>query len=274
MIPDFLHIGAPRAASTWLFENLAQHPGIWVPPHKNILYFHPLFQRYRLRKLRLYWNEIWGSKNAAQRRWNIRHFLTPFPGDDWYKAQFPYDPALVKGECAEAYCSLEEKDVARIAAMMPDVKIIFVLRDPVERLVSHAKHDLVTRKKLDPKTIPAEAYFKIVKHPAQIARSTYMKTIDLWEKYFPREQFLVLFFEDINENPQVVLQKICAFLGVDYKPDYFPSSKTGEKVNASTKTPAPPEVYDFAKAALKDDITALAARYGGAAERWKRPLEE
>jgi len=272
MRPDFLHIGAPRAGSVWLFKNLKRHPQIWLPPLKNISYFHPYFQRYRLFKIMLFWRLILRPRTKERALWYFRHFFSPGLSERWYLKQFPDNPDLVKGESAEDYGTLPEKDIARIQALMPDIKIIHVWRNPVDRLISQAKLDLLSRKQYEADNLPLDVLMDKLQEQHHIDGSRYLEIYERWRKFFPEDQFLIIFFEDIMERPHETLQKICAFLGIDYCKDYF-EDKAETKENASKGYNIPPEALTYVRELFRGDIERMATLYGAPATRWLEELE-
>lgn len=270
MKPDFLYIGAPRAGSTWLFRNLEQHPDIWLPPCKNILYFHPRFQIYRFKFLKYFGKGLF-SKDVQEAEWYRKFFLTPFVSDSWYTQLFP-DNKTIKGEIAEAYCSLEKKDVLRIKDLNPDLKIIFTMRNPYERAISHAKLGVLKRKNKKITDITAQELLDHINHPSSEARSTYSKTIDLWSKHFPQEQILVNFYEEVQNTPSDYLQNICRFLGVSDDISIFKFTQK-DKVNTTEQEAIPEEVRLHTALKYQDEINTLAERYKGPALEWKKEIE-
>jgi hypothetical protein len=101
---------------------------------QGIVYFHPRFQTYRLKKLSRFWKEALIKDDPETTAWYRSFFGRPFVDDRWYLSLFPR--GRITGEVAEAYCSLERDRVARIHHLMPEVKIIFALRNPIERAVA------------------------------------------------------------------------------------------------------------------------------------------
>jgi len=270
MKPDFLYIGAPRSGSTWLFKKLSTHPQIWLPPCKNILYFHPRFQRYRLKILKYYGREAFTS-NAETRKWYTQFFLSFGITDKWYKSLYPQTTNLIKGEIAEAYCSLSSKDVARIKSINPDLKIIFTLRNPMERAISHAKLGVLTRKNKTMDDIEKDALLKHINHPSSVARSSYIKTLETWEEHFPKEQFLIQFYEDFQSQPQTYLKNICEFLNVEYRHELFEKG-INKNINASNKDDIPNDIIAHTALKYKEEISALADRFGSHASQWDQDI--
>ena len=264
--PDFLYIGAPRTGSTWLFRNLQAHPGVWVPPCKNILYFHPRFQIYRLKFLKYFGGDMFKNPDPQIRAW-YRHFFTrPVVNDTWYQSLFPQNN-IIKGEIAEAYCSLPEEHITQIRKMTPDVKIIFTMRNPVERAISHAKLGVVKRKKRKLEEVSINDFISHIDHPDSEARSFYSKTLDLWMKHFPEEQFLIRFYEDLLDMPEKYLEDICNFIGIQYKKSYF-NNNMEEIINSSFQDDIPHEILLYTAEKYKKELQILSKRYGGAAHNW------
>lgn len=116
--PDFIHAGAPKAGSTWLHAALSEHPGIYLPPGKELQFFD---KHYRL-------------------------------GEAWYEKQFSGAPeGAIRGDISPEYF-FHEDAAARIRAYRPETKILITLREPVARLLSWRQQRL----SLGEQTAPAD----------------------------------------------------------------------------------------------------------------------
>jgi hypothetical protein len=270
-VPSFLYIGAPRTGSTWLHLNLQRHPQVWVPPCKNVAYFHPRFQIYRLQKFRRHWKEAFVDGDLATCDWYRRFFTRPFVGDRWYRDLFP--TGLITGEIAEAYCSLERDGVRRIQAMMPEVKIIYALRGPVERALSQAKLGMVVRKDRRIDDVPAHDFLRHINSPGSQARTRYTRTLDVWSAFFPAQQLLILFYEDLLGDPRNYLRTICRFIGVEFDERHFRRTMTAT-AKKSVDQPLPDVVVRHAARKYRGEVAELAARFGGPARQWQQRVEE
>ena len=131
--PDFLVIGAQRAGTTWLHRVLRQHPALWLPPVKELHYFDRLDikrtilspkERRRVGLKRLLSLDPWLIKYWFRHR-----------DDKWYASLFRGAQArgLIAGEITPAYATLNEKVLRRIQRMNEGIKLVFVMRDPVDR---------------------------------------------------------------------------------------------------------------------------------------------
>jgi len=174
-LPDFIGIGAQRAGTTWLYELLKQHPEVCMPKHHKEVHF---FDRYYNR------------------------------GVDWYKALFAHCGNKCAGEITPAYL-YDKRCPKRIHDLLPDVKLIAILRNPIDRAYSQFKF-----------TIREQGYrgsFSqfLEDHRDAMERGLYYKQISEYLKYFSETKLKILLFEDIVANPLQGMAEVFAFLGVD-----------------------------------------------------------
>lgn len=180
-LPDFLGIGAMKSGTTWLHENLKHHPQIFLPQNKETYYFTIKFDEYSLLS---------------------------------YSRQFAHGKGLVKGDITPGYGILEEQRIRYIKKLMPDVKLIMLLRNPVDRSWSEAYMNLVVKPKRDISTIPEHEFCDYFKSEKCYGRSNYILILDEWLRVFPAGQLFVGFFDDIADRPKKLLLDIFNFLGV------------------------------------------------------------
>ncbi len=242
-----------------------------MPPCKNIAYFHPRFQIYRLQKLRRHWKEAFVDGDPDTSDWYRRFFTRPVVNDRWYQGLLPTEKTA--GEIAEAYCSLERDGVRRIHAMMPGVKIIYVLRNPVERVLSQAKLGMVVRKGRRIDDVPAHEFLRHINSHGSKARTRYSRTLDVWSSLFPGEQILILFYEDLVRNPKSYLCAICRFIGVRFNDGYFRETMTAIAKKSIDRS-LPEVVVRHAARQYREEVAELAARLGGPARQWQQSVEE
>ena len=288
----FLGIGAQKAGTTWLWSMLRSHPQIWMPPQKELHYFDrattypsPSFLASSSLATRLFGRESHHrefrrkARNALAAafaagdweclRWNARYFLGTC-GDAWYLSLFPAATGAVHGEITPAYSILDDRDVARVRALLPAVKIIFLLRNPVERAWSQVRFEW-SRGRLT-ELADLEKVRAFVDAPAQTLRSDYLRTLDLWEAHFPKGQIFIGFYDDIREKPAELLAQLLVFLEVD-PAAAPPQEQLQRKVHRSRAAPIPEPIRRHLAAKYLPDIERLSVRVGGPAQRWQRELE-
>jgi hypothetical protein len=185
--PDFLIISPPKTGSTWLAANLRCHPDVFVPAAKEVRYFGPFFD----------WLDL-----------------------NWYLAHFAPAAGRVKGEASPSYALLPGPRLRLIRRLMPDVKVIFLMRDPVARAWSHAKHTWRYREanfaaRGDVFDATTEAQWRAnFTHDWPLACGDYLGQLRRWLTVFPREQLYVGFYESIASDPHALLREVFAFLGI------------------------------------------------------------
>ncbi len=286
--PDFLGIGAQKAGTTWLHHNLARHPEIWLPPVKEIHHLDhrppPLVVRLLARKAHLRAaRDLALAELAARLRgaggerlgWALRLWLAP-RHDDWYARLFPDDWPGRCGEICPGYARLAPERVATIAARRPDLRIIYLLRDPIERAWSAAA--MRFRKPRfggDIARAPDEAVVRFLKRAKTDRHGDYLRNLAAWERHFPRTQIYIGFFDRLQEDPAALLREILAFLGVDHSPARIPPDVAVARNRGRGERP--PERFRRLLAQLYiARIRALHARFANAytaawlerAERW------
>jgi len=176
---SFVGIGAQKAATTWIFKCLQEHPEIYVFEGKEIHFF---------------------SDNKKFSR-----------GKDWYYSFFKKgNSKKVIGEISTTYLSSPEAP-QRIKDTLGNIKIVVSLRNPVERSYSHYLHKISTGLLSQNNRI----YEAVKKFPDIIENSMYGKLIEKYFNAFPRENILILFFEDIKSDPELTIKKLYRFLEVN-----------------------------------------------------------
>jgi hypothetical protein len=187
---DFLGIGAEKAGTTWLADCLREHPEVFIPKKKEVYFFNRFDPHYLKVK-----NPKYG--------WGI----------GWYKEQFDErnGRGKVKGELSPTYlyCRAAAK---RIKKYFPGVKLLVVLRDPVERAFSQYIQD--KRFGLVDNLTFGQA---VEKYDNYIEKGFYFKHIKNYLEYFPKKNIKVIFLEDIKKKPFETLQEVYRFLALDDK---------------------------------------------------------
>jgi len=284
-LPDFLGIGGQRCGSKWLYTNLANHPGLWLPPIKELHYFDRSLAYDSPSKLasdrlleRLFGGQAHNRRFREKARralvraikhaptdlpWMLKYFFGR-PSDAWYASLFKPGRGKVRGEITPAYCILNRQDVEHIHSLMPKAKIVLVLRNPIERTWSGVSM------RLRRGTLSESRAQELLLGPAVSPRSDYLSILSTWESAFPQEQMFVSFFDEIVENPEGLLTRVYEFLSVATGPEYiWPSIR--EKQNASPPQPIPADVRLALAKKYEPLIAGLSDRFGGHTTQW---LEE
>jgi hypothetical protein len=177
----FLGIGAQKAATTWLFELLARHPQVRFPAGKEV--------------------HFWDQKRERGIEWWLGLFSDPTPG-------------VLQGEITPAYALLERDDIAEIRERVPEVKLFYSIRNPMERAWSAALMAL-QRAELEQGEASDQWFIDHFRSRGSLARGDYEGCLRRWSSVFPREQLLVLLYDEIVRQPRSVLVGLAGHLGID-----------------------------------------------------------
>lgn len=175
--PNLIFIGPSKAGSSWLFEMLRQHPDIFLATAKDLYFFDRYFDR----------------------------------GLCWYESHFrdAVDYKVI-GEFSHDYL-LSERAAGRIRATLPNVRLLAILRNPVQRAFS--EYLFLKRNNLIGKNVGIQEAAK--RFPAIVSGGMYGEHLEVYCREFAEEQMFIGEFEDIVGRPRELLAGICRFLGID-----------------------------------------------------------
>lgn len=282
-LPDFIVIGTQRAATTWLYSMLFQHPDIWMPPIKEIHYFDHLGIRQLKPRLKKILNDLrnvdrksFFSKSeetsgmpVVDIGWYVNYFLRR-SDFSWYSSIFESGKDRITGEITPTYHSLDIPLIKKIYALNPRMKIIFIMRDPIDRTWSGVtRHFALEEKKADLERIDIRDLQKFIRLKKTVDHCKYLSTLDNWCSIFPKEQIQTIFFDDVEQNPEKVILEILEFLGANTNHAYS-DRILSSKLNSTTQmySKIPPNIeYEIAKMYL-DELETLSVRFGGHTLTW------
>lgn len=207
-------------------------------------------------------------------RWDA-HFFLPKRDNEWYQGVFRPQPGQIAGEITPAYSTMKVRVVKEIHGMNPDMRIIYLLRDPIERSWSSALMSLAKRANRPPESIADAELMRHFEGAGHTLRSDYLRTLDNWEGVFGTDQIFVGFLDEIQNDPRDLLLRIYEFLGVTADDSYIPAD-VAAAVNTSPRAKsAIPEHYRSHLARLYlPQLEQLSARFGEPATGWLRRAEE
>jgi hypothetical protein len=234
--PGFLCIGASRCGTTWLHHNLSRHPELWLPPVKELRFFDHFFDpdsrkgplvlrdRHSRRRIAEYVQEHGFSQGRPVPKhlgWALRYFFLR-PSERWYLSLFPVT-SRVCGECSPTYAMLSPDVIQRVRTLLPDVKLIYMCRNPVHRDWSRVALRIRFKHGKPIDEIPGN---QIQKHLSRVGSTTsadYAGNLAHWEAVFPPERFFIVFYEEIERDPETLMARLFAFLGVDASARFVPA---------------------------------------------------
>jgi hypothetical protein len=222
-LPTFLIIGAQKGGTTSLHEYLAEHPEVGSSSIKEVQYF---------------------SLNSHR---SIEWYRAHFPERDKYRHVFESSPYYLFHPCCPQ----------RIHLALPDVKLIVLLRDPVDRAYSHHNHECalgfesldfaaaLAREQIrlagEEGRIKAERRYRSFAHQhySYLARGMYAEQLERWLQFFPREQMLLLASEDLFADPARTLHHVQDWLGLS---SHTPAGLSAR--NARTYSPMTSQLHE------------------------------
>lgn len=186
-LPNFIVIGAMKSGTTSLRYTLSCHPEIFMVYPEEPRFFY-------------------NDENYRK-------------GLGWYSSFFENvkgQKAIGEGSGFYAWKARNSETVKRIANTIPDVKIIYMVRHPIERIASHWSWEIASGK-------PLGSIENAIQENRQfLDMSMYWEQISEYRKYFKDEQIKILFLEDLKSNPYQFYQNCFQFLGVDADFDVTP----------------------------------------------------
>lgn len=280
--PDFLGFGATRTATTYLHAQLRSHPGIWLPPKKEIYYFNKQRGRgFGNARHREYLPDFLPSVGRALRgapdgwtdvAWGVRYLLGPRT-DRWFLSLSPRLPGRVIGQVEPTYATLGEPVVRQLHELLPDLKLFFVMRDPIDRAWSTVTKQLARFHDRSLEEFPDERILdKIVRQG--VPMSSYFEILARWESVFPPERIQTLFYEQILADPARAIDALCVHVGAGPHPALH-AETLHRRVNDTLahRSEIPPRFERELAERLAASTGRLAHRFGGPAERWQARIE-
>jgi hypothetical protein len=182
MLPNLVVIGAAKSGTTSLHSYLDLHPQISMSPTKELNFF------------------------VLEKNWP--------KGVEWYESNFvSSDETRILGESSPSYTQYPVfKGVPeRMHLVLPEAKLIYILRDPIERIISHYVHNY--RRRVENRSI-SEVLTDLENNP-YVLWSKYYTQLEQYLDHFPQSSILIITLEDLRRYRQQTLQKVFRFLGVD-----------------------------------------------------------
>jgi len=219
--PDFVCIGTQKSGTTWLYENLAKHPDVWLPPVKEFHYFNRVCINDQLlgdwdiphpHGIKRYSSAL-KKLDIKLLRWLVRYYELGMT-KDWYLSLFDksYTAGKVCGDITPGYSTLDERGVKYASEVLnKNIPIILIVRNPIYRSWSAAKM-LMRSRSLSVDSVEPEAIIELLEAPVVKLSSEYSRMIPLWKKYF--NNFYLLSFDELGESPQLLLTKISRILNI------------------------------------------------------------
>ena len=179
MLPTFVVIGAPKAGTTSLHRYLAAHPQVFMSEPKELHFF------------------------VRDRGWRR--------GLGWYEERFASaGDALARGESSPGYALAPHwpSMPGRMAEVLPDARLVYLVRDPVERAISHFAQQWRMGKERKP------IVRALLENPLYLDGSRYAFQVERYLRHYPGERILILRAEDLLRDRRETVRRVLRFVGV------------------------------------------------------------
>lgn len=223
--PDFVGLGVQSSGTTWWLELVRDHPGVatYGGPDKELRFFEQ------------FWSGRFGAEDVER-----------------YHRYFPRPPGMLTGEWTSDY--MRDAWTARLlAAAAPDAKLLVLLRDPVERYAAGLGRDLWVARSRS-KAIGPHNWT----HALRL--SSYASQLAPVVEHFPREQLLILQYEQCCADPVPEIARTYAFLGLEPQ-RHVPTDLARRRGEPLGRADLPTELRADLVAALEPEVRRLAERF-------------
>jgi hypothetical protein len=261
--PDFLCVGVHKGGTTWLYQQLDSHPDFWMPPLKELHYFDQLSRVERSSSARCS-----DERDLCFLESINRLSAKPYIDFEHYAQLFEPKKPLLSGDISPNYSTLGNKLIRQIVAHFPDLKVIFLARDPVERLWSHLSMEVYYHQIESFDVTDVDEVNQKLLRRGMLLRSYPSTVVARWKRYVHPDKFRVYFFDDLQKNPAELRRSILSFLGAD--PDK-PTNRLPTNHNSwanMEKLPLTEKVRSHLARFFQKELKTCAARLGGAARDW------
>lgn len=270
-LPNFLCIGAQKAGTSWLHQNLREHPDIWMPPIKELQFFSHMFvEQHRAWTgwhIRSSVNRLIGDhlKQTPTMQTNYGHlrYLVNIASQDvftesWYRRIFerPAANGKVTGEITPEYSTIPMDGIHYVQELLGNVKIIYMVRDPVDRALSQLRMNC-SRQKKSPET---DAEWIELASAWEIGnRGDYARYVPRWKSVFPESHLLFLPYGMIASEPADLMRDVECFLDI---PQFENYTSLRTRVHAGASMNVPGSVQDFLAQQLEPQRRFIQSEFG------------
>lgn len=248
--PTFLGIGSMRCGSTWLHRALQRRPDVHMTTPKQLQYF----------------NKFMLTKDLD---WFYGHFR---PDDDG-------DVRPVRGEITPFYSRLSEESVANVHRLLPDIRIVLAIRNPLDRIWSHILYDWGVCKKKDIGSLSTLSLMNFLQRQRTIRYTDYETVIRRWSRHWGAEAVHVDVFDRIKQDSAGFLHDVLSHIGANTEVEPEPEEALAQPVLAAKdllkkKLEAPPAIRWALAVQWLPRMRSLNEYLDGRVSHWIEEMDE
>ena len=262
-----LSIGAMKAGTSWLYENLRYHPDIDCTPVKEVHYLYAshcenylMNEDARLMTIKYNINRIIDTdsvrKTTEKLEW-CKKFISSPVSDEWFSGLYARPQSHIYcAEFSNLNFMLPDEGWHHVKQINEEQKIIITLRNPIDRLWSHVRyHSGLIGKFDDIKNMNKDEFSHFLEEHQFWKLGRYAKVISTVRKHFRDEDIIILIHEDVVRNPQQSLTKLYERLGLC---DFKSRAEVLKTVkNASSPLPMTTSFQEVAKPLIDGELSEL-----------------
>lgn len=263
-LPKILCIGAQKAGTSWLHENLADNPSVWTTPFKELHFFDHKFLPENRK-----WTP-WHVKSSVKKAKNLiavddQDYLSymdslveaPMLNGSWYKRVFSRCTSDRIGiDITPEYCGIPAEGIDFVKKFLgPGIRIIYIIRSPVQRALSQIAMNIARHK---PVLNDLDDWIREASKPEVFERGDYVSHVQRWDSHMGEGSILYLPFGQIARDPISFLRRIEEFAGIP-KGKYPKASKV---VFKGSTVAFPDEVKIFLEEKLQKQDSFIEERFG------------
>lgn len=268
----FLSVGAMKAGTTWLYEQLKDHPEIYFTPEKEVHYFankvgieDQLSHRNRIRKLkRLMQRTANGnlkfiSENVNAISWYSEFARPAVISNDWYESLFRLrKDETVCADFSNLYCQMMADGWENVRKVADRVRVVYTLRDPFKRLWSHYKfHMKWTGNEKATLASGFDNFKDTLDQHFFWVNAEYLENYRRMQSVLNEGELMLLYFEDFRSEPEDMLSKVQNFLEI--RPSEVNPEKLDKQVNRTKEFELPEEWSNYMAEKLRPLATEMKA---------------
>ena len=168
---------------------------------------------------------------------------------------------MVRGEATASYAALEPDIIREVALLNPRLKVILMIRNPIDRAWSHAKKDLVRKHQRKVADVPPAEFEAFFRDPYQRRCARYVEQYENWSAAVGPERVFVGRFDDIATRPEDFLLDVMRFLDVRSDRKYV-GAAVREAINPTEASQIPACYQGLLDKLLSEDLRRAEARFG------------
>lgn len=242
MVPTFFVLGGQRCGTTWLHQMLVEHPDVFVLKGKEPDFFY---------------------------RVSLTESFESY--EDLFKDA---NPSQARGDMSVNYCMLTTPVIRQVHRILPHLKFILTLRNPIDRSWSQLKliHDLMDIRDQQLKELGVSQILQTLGQCRVTRRSDFLAILKRWQSVYSPEDFHLSLFEQVRKNPKDYLDGAFKHLGVD--PKRLPTKVDLKKrVHAGGSEDMPDLVRWWLCRRWLEPVKALNQHLDGMVEHWVTDIE-